>query len=116
MYCRNCGQFIDNNSVRCNNCGEATGYRQQPIYVAEPIPTYLVHAILATLFCCMPFGIVAIVYAAMAQSKCQSGDIEGARMASQSACKWCWLSFWLGLLPVGIWLLVAIAGIASSGF
>lgn len=64
----------------------------------------------------MPFGIVAIVYAATAQSKCQAGDIEGAWMASKSACSWCWVSFWLGLAPVAIWLIVAIGGIASSGF
>ena len=116
MYCRNCGQFIDDNSVRCNNCGEATEYQQQPFYPAESIPTHLVLAILATLFCCMPFGIVAIVYAATAQSKIQTGDIDGAIMASDSARKWFWLSFWLGLVPMVIWLLLAIVGTISSGF
>jgi hypothetical protein len=30
----------------------------------ENIPNHLVWAILATLFCCLPLGIVSIVYAA----------------------------------------------------
>src|SRR5438128_1439779 len=33
------------------------------------VPNYLVQSILCTLFCCLPFGIVAIVYAAQVNSK-----------------------------------------------
>jgi hypothetical protein len=109
MYCRNCGQLVNDDSFRCVNCGEATEQQQQPSFRTEPVETYLVQAILVTLFCCMPFGIVAIVFAATAQSKIQSGDINGAMMASESACKWCWLSFWLGLVPILIWLIIVIA-------
>ena len=38
------------------------------------IPNYLVQAILTTLFCCLPFGIVAIVYAAQVNTKIEAGD------------------------------------------
>ena len=51
----------------------------------EPIPNYLVQAILATLFCCLPFGIVWIVFAAQVNSRAAAGDVQGAQVASQKA-------------------------------
>ena len=57
------------------------------------IPSYLPQAILATVFCCMPFGVVAIVYAVQVNTKLEAGDYEGAQSAADSAKKWCWLSF-----------------------
>ncbi len=49
---------------------------------------YLVESILVTIFCCQPFGIVGIVFAAQVNSKYASGDYEGARQASKNAKKW----------------------------
>ncbi len=49
---------------------------------------YLVWAILATLFCCLPFGIVSIVYAAQVSGKYTSGDYAGATASSENARKW----------------------------
>ena len=40
--------------------------------------SYLLPAILCTLFCCLPFGIAGIVFAAQANSKAQQGDLNGA--------------------------------------
>ena len=39
---------------------------------------YLVWAILTTLFCCLPLGIVSIVFAAQVDGKLASGDYAGA--------------------------------------
>ncbi len=66
------------------------------------IPNYLAQSILVTLFCCLPFGIVSIVYAAQVNSKLQAGDVTGAQESSRKAKTWCWLS-------VGGWLLVVFA-------
>ncbi|HEX3998914.1 MAG TPA: CD225/dispanin family protein [Pirellulales bacterium] len=49
------------------------------------LPNYLVPAILSTICCCLPFGIVAIVYAAKVNGKLAAGDYEGARRSSDSA-------------------------------
>jgi len=65
---------------------------------------HLVWAILATIFCCVPFGIVAIVYAAQVDGKVQAGDYEGARESSENAKTWCIVSTIAGLL----WGLVAL--------
>jgi len=69
------------------------GYQPRPDF-----PSYLVPAILSTIFCCIPFGIVAIVYAAQASSKLHAGDIAGARDSAAKAKAWCWAAFLTGLL------------------
>jgi hypothetical protein len=80
------------------------------------IDNYLVFSILVTVFCCWPLGIVAIVYAASVNSYLGSGDIRGAREASNNAKMWCWISFWLGLVPLliaGIWLVFAAVMVST---
>ncbi len=47
----------------------------------------LVWAILCTIFCCLPLGIVAIVYAAKVDSLYNSGAYEEAQQASDKARK-----------------------------
>lgn len=52
------------------------------------VPNNLVWAILTTLFCCLPLGIVSIVYAAQVDGKRAAGDIAGARNAARKAGMW----------------------------
>ena len=61
---------------------------------------YLVAAILCTLFCCLPFGIAGILFAAQANSKAKQGDIHGATAAASKAKLMCILSFVLGLISL----------------
>jgi hypothetical protein len=49
---------------------------------------YLVESILTTICCCLPLGIVGIVYASQVNSKFALGDYEGAVQASNEAKKW----------------------------
>jgi hypothetical protein len=62
------------------------------------VPNYLVQSILVTICCCIPFGIVAIVYAAQVNSKAAMGDYEGARTSSNNAKKWCWIALITGIV------------------
>lgn len=62
------------------------------------VPNYLVWAILVTIFCCLPFGIPAIVYAAKVNGKLECGDYAGALEASKNAKTWIWVAFIVGLL------------------
>ncbi|MBW8732109.1 MAG: CD225/dispanin family protein [Terrabacter sp.] len=59
---------------------------------APPPPTRLGWAIVCTLFCFLPFGIVAIVKSTQVNSKWALGDWEGARAASRSVKTWCLLA------------------------
>ena len=63
--------------------------------------TYLMEAIVATLLCCLPFGIVAIVYAAQVDSMFNAGDYQGAQKASHSAKTWYHVALISGLV-VGV--------------
>jgi hypothetical protein len=68
------------------------------------IPNYLVQAILVTIFCCLPLGIPAIIFAAQVNSKLALGDELGARESSQKAKTFCWISFGIGLGLGILWL------------
>ncbi len=78
------------------------------------VPTYLVQAILVTLLCCLPFGVVAIVYAAQVNSKLGVGDFDGAEEASRKAKKWCWISLGVGLAFMVIYVVLMLLGIAAN--
>lgn len=71
----------------------------------EPMPpTYMVWAVLATICCCLPAGIVAIIFAANVSSKYYACDYEGARKASERAQIWIIVSIVLGLIATSVWL------------
>lgn len=66
---------------------------------APPMPkNYLVWAVVITLLCCMPAGIVAIVFAAQVSQRYYAGDYEAAERYSRRAQIWIIVSFVLGLL------------------
>jgi hypothetical protein len=77
------------------------------------VPNYLVFAILATVLCCLPTGIAAIVYAAQVNGKLQAGDIAGAQAASKNARMWCWISLGAGLAVGLIYGIFAAIGVMS---
>ena len=54
-----------------------------------PMPdNYLALAIISTIFCCLPFGVVSIVYAAQVESLYLQGRYEEAVDKSNKAFKW----------------------------
>ncbi len=79
-----------------------------------PPPNYLVWSILTTILCCLPFGIVSIVYAAQVNSKWVAGDYEGARLSSKNARLWAIIALSVGLLGALLWSLLAIFGVIGG--
>lgn len=70
-----------------------------PVAPQEPMPpTYMVWAILSTLCCCMPAGVLAIVFSAMVSSKYYARDFEGAKRASRLAEIWIIVSIVTGVI------------------
>lgn len=74
----------------------------------------MVWAILATLFCCLPLGIAAIVFAAQVDTKYNAGDYTGAQEASKKAAMFSWISFGLGMVGVLFYIVAMIIGAVNS--
>ena len=116
MFCPKCGTNNSDTATYCVQCGNALRgpqQSQQQQYPVQDIPNYLVQSILVTLFCCLPFGIVAIINASQVNSKLQVQDRAGALEASEKAKKWCWASFWTGLGVGALYIFAMIIGIAT---
>ena len=84
-----------------------------PSGVVKP-KDYLVESILVTLFCCMVFGILGIVYSVQANSAFSSGNITAANDFSAKAKQWVTYGFWCGIAIVGIYAILALMGALSS--
>ncbi|WP_415002228.1 CD225/dispanin family protein [Arenimonas sp.] len=132
MYCQHCGHQNPDGASVCEACGHApTPFASSdatPPPVPPPpsqslglapdtVPNYLVWSILATLCCCVPGGIVAIVYSSQVNTKLAVGDLAGAIEASNNAKLWCWVSLGVGLV-VGVlyFLLNIFAAAAGQGY
>ncbi len=118
MFCPKCGSENTDTAVHCIRCGTAMPKieREYGLGASAPasqrvaVSNNLVWAILATLFCCLPTGIVAIVYAAQVDSKLGAGDVAGAQASSRSAATWSWVSFGIGVLFVVGYVALVIVG------
>jgi hypothetical protein len=83
------------------------------------VPNYLVPAIIS-LFCCLPGGIVAVIFAAQVNGKVQAGDIAGATDSAKKAKLFSFISIGLGLLAIICYVLFFLImgiglGAMSSG-
>ena len=125
MFCPQCGASNADNAMVCVQCGRNLQPGVAPLPTALPVqgvvlppgatvPNYLVWAILATVLCCLPAGIPAIVYAAQVNGKLQLGDIAGAQAASNNAKMWCWVAFGLGLASIVVSVLLGMLGVLSG--
>ena len=83
-----------------------------PTVIIDRPPNHLVMAILSTLCCCLPAGIVAIVYAAQVDGKVDAGDIQGAQQASYNAKMWSFASIGVGVVAAAVY---AAVGLATGG-
>lgn len=133
MFCSRCGTQNDDKATQCVRCASPIGAQpgpgappagfgqpqfppqpqawQQPQYGQRPdVPNYLVWAILSTLFCCLPFGIVSIVYSTQVNSKLTVGDVAGALESSRKAKTWAWVSFGVGIGLFLVWMGLAVIG------
>ena len=68
--------------------------------------TWMAESILVTIFCCLPFGIVGIIYASKVNSFFMQGNYSEAHKASSNAKKWTKIGFFIGLATIIIYLLI----------
>ena len=116
MYCPYCGTENDATATTCTNCNEDIQNIEVVAAEAVSIPNYLVQAILITIFCCLPFGIVSIVYAAQVNGEITAGNIEKAMESSRKAKLWSWWGFGVGIVSTVLWLIIQIAFVAFGTY
>ncbi|CAM3973467.1 hypothetical protein GCM10009799_07630 [Nocardiopsis rhodophaea] len=80
-----------------------------------PPDNWLVPAILATAFCCLPFGVVGIVFAAQVNDRWNRGDYAGAHEAADQARKWTLASIIAIVVLVVLLFGVPFLLVAASG-
>lgn len=90
----------------------------EPPTIKKVMPkTWLVESILATIFCCLPFGIVGIVNATKVDTLYLNGNYEEAVLRSNNARKW---TLWALFSAIAFWflylLVIGIMALAASGF
>lgn len=97
---------------------------QQPQHPYQQVRTgetvnwvpYLVLSILSTVCCCVPFGIVAIVYAVKINSLVSEGKIDEARSAAKTARIWIIVAFAVGIIfDIVVFLFIFISGAGYYG-
>jgi ABC-type Fe3+-siderophore transport system permease subunit len=118
LNCPNCGTSNLDNAAICINCGRSLAPGAANTYTPPPpsqpyggapaaggpaVPNYLWQSIVVTLCCCLPLGVVGIIFAAQVNSKLAQGDIAGARDASQKAKMFTMIGFVVGLIGILIW-------------
>lgn len=80
-----------------------------------PPKNHLVEAILVTLFCCLPFGIVGIINAARVENAFYSGDETEAERLSREALKWSKIGLFAGIGVFVFYILfVVLFGLAAG--
>ena len=128
-FCSHCGSQLDDTTKFCTNCGApvsaADTQPQQHNYEPQPDPkpqyigpkpkNYLALSILATIFCCLPFGIPAIVFAAKVDSYWNAGNYQQSMDASRKARNWMLVSVILGALAIISYFSLIFLGVATMG-
>lgn len=84
------------------------GYPPPPGYGTQP-DNYLVWAILTTVFCCLPLGIVSIVKSSQVSGLWAQGRYAEAHNASEDAKKW---AIWSAIVGAIIIVIVIITNVA----
>lgn len=101
------------------NQGNQQGYYQQNNFNGmQPKPVnwvpYLILSILSTLCCCLPFGVVGIVFSAKINSSMAAGNLEEAQKNAKMARIWIIVSFVLGILTWVIYMMLIVTGAISG--
>ena len=117
---QNYNQQNQNYTQQAPNYGQQNqGYYQQNNFNGMPqepvnwVP-YLILSIISALCCCLPFGVVGIVFSAKINSAMLAGNLEEAQNNAKMARIWIIVSFAIGLLTWLIYMVLIVTGAVSG--
>lgn len=90
-----------------------------PVQEIDAVPpmkpnNWLWQSIVATVLCCLPFGVVAIVYAVRVDSLYFNGQYADAEKAAKRAKVWTLLAFAFGVVYLTVSLVMLYMGVLPS--
>lgn len=108
--CPDCGYQVSSEAASCPNCGKPLNKPDatHDSYNEPPPKTWLVESILATLFCCLPFGVIGIIYAAKVETDWYAGRKEMALNDSRMAKTWTMAAFFSAIAGVVLYILYIV--------
>ncbi|NLY24001.1 MAG: CD225/dispanin family protein [Bacteroidales bacterium] len=87
-------------------------YQEQSAERLPPMKpgNWLWQSIVATILCCLPLGIVGIVYAAKVDSLYFNGQYDASLRAAKKAKMWTAIAFTIGILYLILWIIMFSTG------
>jgi len=123
-YCQKCGASISDDASFCPNCGTNTNTTSNVSpnantnYANNRIcpDSHLALAIISTILCCLPLGIVAIIKSTNVSKEFQMGNYEAAQQASNDAKKWSIIAMVCGAVGVILYFIFMLIGVAALDY
>ena len=84
-----------------------------PVIEAPP-KNWLIESILVTIMCCLPLGIVGIIYATKVDTLWSTGQRDAAYQASREAGKWVKLGAIIGLVVIVLYIMLLVFGVFAG--
>ncbi len=85
--------------------------------MGTPPENNLVWAILCTVFCCLPLGIVSIIKASKVRELWAQGDTVGAQQAADEAKKWAiWGAVAGPIIYILVWVFYIVIFASAAAF
>ncbi len=82
------------------------------------VPNNLVLAIVATVVsfftCCLPHGLVSLIFALQVDKKAAAGDLPGAETSAKQAKTWAWISLAVAIVWFALSMIFGIFGAILS--
>ena len=95
LFCLKCGTPAPTYQKYCTKCGGPlvdSPFTTRPAPAWErKVPDHLGFAMLVTVLCFMPAGIIALIYSLQVRRKLAAGNYAGAQAASTKAQICCWI-------------------------
>jgi Interferon-induced transmembrane protein len=92
------------------------GYAQAPLSnIPNHLPLSIVSAVMTLCCCCIPFGIIPVIFSTQVNTKMANGDFVGAKRDSDNAKLWAWIFIGVALLVFVIRMLSNLVMMGMSG-
>ena len=103
-------ESVDSDNPYASSDSSSYGRSQLPAHeVPNHLPLSIIAAILTLCCCCIPFGIIPLIFSIQVNSKLAIGDYAGAQSASDNAKLWAWICIGVALSLFVINMIVRLA-------